>query len=360
MKPSLFKYCLLAAFCALATERVDAQPVGSWVSKGGMVSESVQGVEVPAGSELSQSLLADTVGVRIVSRPYFGATPNAWAMISVGSATLSFAKDGAGGGIVLVGDTMRALPIRVALDADGRAQSALDITMTANRVSGATSVVVAGHPPAEVSATFPSGRLPVVISAGGALPWQIDRIETISEGSATDGNSAAAAKNAGIVAPSKPLTETKSRTQLRRDAFEGALSSYRQRDNVGVEKKLFAANRNKEGTLSWHTESAGLLIQMALSVRQKYDYRGAAELAQRALELLAAGDKLPGNPRAQDRAVLFEMSGFVREELLRDEEAARDDYAKAAKLNSKSIRAKEALDRLDENRAKDRRYEGKN
>jgi hypothetical protein len=360
MKSSFLKFCVLSAVCALAVGHVSAQGTGQWATKGGAAVQNAQGTLVPAGGELAQSLSGDTVGVRVVSRPYFGATPDTWAMLSVGGATLSFAKDGNGGGIVLVGDTMQALPMRVTLDADGRAQSSLDITMTASRVTGAASVTVAGHAPAEVNAAFPTGSVPVVISAGGAMPWQLERVETISDIASMNANSANAAKNAGTASVTKAVTDTKSRAQLRREAFEGAMASYRQKDKPNAEKKLFATNRNKEGTFGWHMESAGLLVQMALSLRQQYDLRDAAELAQRALELLDAGDKLPGNPRAQDRAALFEMSGFIREELLRDEDAARLDYEKAAKLNAKSVRAKEALDRLDENRAKDRRHEGKN
>lgn len=359
MKSSLRIYGL-CALCTLVVDPASAQDAGQWAVKGGAAVQNAQGTLVPVGSELSQSLSGDTVGMRVVSRPYFGATPDTWAMLSVGGATLSFAKDGNGGGLVLVGDTMQALPLRVALDADGRAQSSLDIAMTASRVTGSASVTVAGHAPTEVKAAFPAGSVSLVISAGDAMPWQLERVETISDGAATNTNSASTAKNAGAASTPKAGTETKSRAQLRREAFEGARSAYRQKDKAGAEKKLFATNRNKEGTFGWHTESAGLLVQMALSLRQQYDLRGAAELAQRALELLDAGDKLPGNPRAQERAALFEMSGFIHEELLRDEDAARLDYEKAAKLNAKSARAKEALDRLEENRAKVRRQGGKN
>ncbi len=161
-------------------------------------------------------------------------------------------------------------------------------------------------------------------------------------------------------AEAKPGTAPVHRSEVeaaeRKQTFEDALALFQSKDYVRAEKELLRSNHQKPGTLGWHLESAGKLTQVALVLRQQYDYPGAIAVTRRAQALLAEAESFAtpaDGPRP--RAEVHEMKGYLDDELLRDPDAARAAYERARKLDPDSVRARQALDRLNDAQAKDAR-----
>ncbi|HEY8993103.1 MAG TPA: hypothetical protein VIM71_00330 [Lacunisphaera sp.] len=146
----------------------------------------------------------------------------------------------------------------------------------------------------------------------------------------------------------------------RKQAFTEAMALYRSKDHSRAEERLLRGNRHQSRTLGWYLESAGKLTQVALSLRQQYDLHGAVLAAQRAQALLEEAGKAAGlADKLRERAAVYEMKGYLEDELLRDPDAARASYEKAKKIDPQSVRAGKAIEHLDADQAKDARLRGK-
>lgn len=312
---------------------------------------------LPMGGEFSKNLDGTVVGVRIVSRPFFGSDPKTWSMITVGSATLTFARDAQGGGMLLVGDSMQALPNVVVLGEDGRPARPLDIKMTVDRPAGLAKVSMGGKEGISVRVNLPSGATAVVVSAGLASTWTLDAVELIGVESLEGSGSADEKNNERDLPQTKvlPVFGTPEWTTEYNSSFDDGLALAHGKNIPAAERRLFALNENKPGTAEWFVESASKLVRLSLTLRERYDYPMSTEVAQRALELLEEGGRLGLSSKTPLQVSAFETAGFLKEEVLRDEEAAVVEYRKAAALDPKAPRAKEAIARLKADHAKDLR-----
>jgi len=171
----------------------------------------------------------------------------------------------------------------------------------------------------------------------------------------------AQAGNAGDKPDNSQANEHSAEVHERIQAFNEAMALYRSKDHLRAEERLLRGNRHKVHTLGWYLESAGKLTEVALSLRRQYDLHGAVVAAQRAQALLEEAGKAGGPAdKLRERAAVYEMKGYLEEELLRDPVAARADYEEAKKIDAQSIRADKALEHLDAEQARDARFRGKN
>jgi hypothetical protein len=179
----------------------------------------------------------------------------------------------------------------------------------------------------------------------------------LASGAATISSSLA--QENGQPAPSaQPGAGPSARAAGQQLAFTEAAALYRARNPAAAEERLFRANHRPPGTVGWQIESASKLTQMALVLRQEYDFPGSTALAMRALAVLDAAAQPAQRADARQQAVVHEMSAFLLEELLRDSESARVAYQKARQANPASKRATQGLARLDEEQAKIQRLTG--
>ncbi len=354
----------LAAVGLSAQDTPDSLSLSAWHVSGPAPSIGADRIlTLPAGAELVRSVAAGQVAVRLVSRPYFSPQPTGWPALEVGPASLTFVRNQAGGGMVLLGDQPLSLPFVIALSGDGRSQLALDFTLTYDQPQNAASLVVNGQA-FRLSASGPPGPVEVVLSAGTVASWPI---ETLSVQSTPDNQApdagAKGGKSAGTNASNR--IDQVSRTidpaafaAESKKAFEDATALFKARDFVRAEEALGKGNRHQPGTYGWQLESAGKLTQVALSLRQKYDYPGAMAVARRALLVLQEAEKLARGTDPQQLAGAHEMAALLQDELLRDPSAARAEYQKAQLANPQSTRTREGLKRLDEAQAKTQRLAG--
>ena len=139
--------------------------------------------------------------------------------------------------------------------------------------------------------------------------------------------------------------------KLKQD-FADSRASFASGDHARGEELILKSNRHEQGTLAWRLESAGKLTQMAFSLRQQYDHRGAITVAQRALVLLRETAKHDKTAMPRERAEAHELAAYIAEEILRDPAAAQADYEEALKINPQSRRAQAGLARLEEAKSK--------
>lgn len=363
----LFALCLSLSFLLTASltaqDRLSPATLFAWHAAGAapITDPATGAITVPVGGQLDRTYPDAKVTVRLLSRPYFQAKPSNWPGLEVGPAALAFVQDGAGGGMVLLGDEVLTLPQAIALDATGRSIRQLDLSLAFDRSRNKATLVLDGAS-YNVAATAIDQAVTVAISAGGEAAWTLDLLEVNSSPSAVESDPKTAGTNgdnqpkAGDARPGSSAADVAARKQ----AFEEALALFKAKDYARAEARLLLSNRQKPGTLGWHLESAGKLTHMALVLRQQYDPHGAIIVAQRAQALLADAGKFTGQAdRIRQRAEVHEMKGYLNEELMRDPAAARIDYEQARKTDPGSARATTALGRIEEADAKAIRRGGK-
>lgn len=335
-----------------------ADPLAEWriVGKAPTLAED-QAITVAAGSELLRTLDAGRVSVRMVSRPYFSATPADWPALEVGPASLTFLRTANDGAMVLLGDRAVQLPDTITLDGEGRSKQLLDLTLSYDQTQQVATLLIDNRT-FELPASAPAGVVTVALAAGAAADWRIESltVQSIPDSSAAGDSPEPQATDPNL--PGKRPTDPNrdvdraSQAAARKRALVDSFGLAKSRDYAQAEDALLRANRHEPGTLSWQIESAGKLTHLALVLRQHYDHRGAVAVALRALEILQAAGPLAGaaNPRRQ--ATVHEMAAFLHDELLHDPAAARTAYEHAQRVDRESVRARKGLDELDEARAK--------
>lgn len=326
---------------------------------------SIVGVDpaftVPAGAEVSRSFSASKLTVRLISKPAFGDTPQNWSTLEVGPASLTFLKDKNGGGIVMLGDVALQLPYNVTLDSESRSIATLDFNFVLDRAKQSAVVTFNGRD-FSLPATTPAAPIKVVISAAKSTSWLVDRLDVT-----------AVADLAPVPVVNDPSpgnrprdraeVVTKNQTAAARAAernqnFNDALVYHKAGNSAKVDETLAKSNRYLPNTLGWQIETGSKLTQFALSLRQRYDARGAVATAQRALSVLQEAERLSTNATVRQKAAIQEMVGFLHDEVLRDAAAARAAYQKAQQLDAASPRARQALDLIAETEAKALRLAG--
>lgn len=320
----------------------------AWKVTVGSFSINGAGGTLAIGSEIAHRIDGDIAGVRLVMRPVFENAPKSWPMVSVAGATLTFGRDGKEGGMVLTGDAMQSLAMKIPLDTSGRAVDALDVTMVVDRLRSVVELTVAGGVSVSTKLTIPVGSIAITVSSGATAPLHIERVELLSAAPISNdsvNSTNTVAKTLGST-QAKPAVPEPTEDDLRKVAFDGAMQLFRDKKQGEAEKKIKALSNHPANTIEEYLETAGNLTHVALALRQEYDLAGAIETGRRVLALLAEADKLPGKPEASSRAALFEMAGFVHEEILRDDEEAEKSYGLSAQLNDKAQRVTEALGRL--------------
>lgn len=316
----------------LTTETLTSKTVSSWKATDGVpVWEKTGGLSLPAGAQLSRTFDAKHVEVRMISKPFFSATPASWAALEVGPVSLSFVRDSKGGGMVLLADEPLELPTSVSLDQDGRSRVPLEFVLTYDLVAGEATLSI-DKTLFEVEATVPVSAVEVAFSSGTLGSWSVDTLQLkFGESSATgNGSRTANIQPAGnAFAKTIPSGE---RLLTRRQAQTDAWNYFMQGSDLEGEKVLTEANLNPKYSAHWHLESANELVQIALSLARAGHPKKAAQVAQRALEHTekAARKAARQSELAGIAAAADESAAFIHERLLGDYSEAQVLYQRAA------------------------------
>src|SRR5258708_5718539 len=120
---------LLLVTLVHAQEKLTVQTLSQWSATGSLpyVDAANGTITVLSGAQLSRTFSAGQISVRLVSRPYFSPMPADGPALEIGPAGLTFVRDQNGGGMVMLGDLPLKLPKVIALGADGRSDSPLDL-----------------------------------------------------------------------------------------------------------------------------------------------------------------------------------------------------------------------------------------
>jgi hypothetical protein len=336
-----------------AQDRLSPASLSSWQATGRApaIDATSGAIEIPAGSQLVRNFPGSQVTVQLLSQPYFQANAGDWPALEVGPAALSFIQDGAGGGLVLLGDTLLTLPQSIALGPDGRSLQPLGFSLSYDRTQQVATFVINGESYV-LAATALDDSITVALSAGKAVAWRVDRLEVVAGVPATANTAKSTTDSPGTKKKQSVDPEAlnpPADAVTRKLSFDAALELMATGRYASGEEKLFSTNRHKPGTIGWYTEAAGKLTQIALVLRQQYDARGAIAVSLRADTLLALGEKLAAKTtKKRQHAEVFAMRGFLKEELMRDSSGAREAYEQAKEIDPSSPRADQALKRLDE------------
>jgi hypothetical protein len=307
------------------------------------------GIVLPAGKELTRIYSAEQISVRVLSRPFFSASATGTPALEVGPVSLTFMRDKAGGAMLLLGDTPLNLPFTIALGEDGRSADPVDFVLSYNQPLHLAKVTL-GKSVFAVEATAMAGPLGVVVTAGTEQTWSLDVLDVQAGTGVGAGGKNNAAGEASRIVPR--AVNPKIFAANRAQDFDDSEALLRTGDLAGAEKALFRSNRWPEDTVGWRLESAGRLTQLALVLRQKYDYPDAIALAQRTLAILREIETVKPKAGARERTQAYEMAAYIAQELLRDPAAARVDYQQALTINNRSPRAVIGLKQLDREQEK--------
>jgi len=198
---------LFAAFGKLAAQEEPAIFLTNWRTAGNavLVDSSEGAILLPAGSELSREYTATLLALRIVSRPYFGAAATDWASLGIGPASLSFIRDGKGGGLVLLGDKPLSLPYVIEIGEDGRSRQPLDIIFSYDRLDGMAQLDLDGQR-FNVAAPSPGNISEAIVSSGSLSAWSIQTLEVFT---GTEAQGEVVLSVTGQVAPrAKEITQS--------------------------------------------------------------------------------------------------------------------------------------------------------
>lgn len=150
-----------------------------------------------------------------------------------------------------------------------------------------------------------------------------------------------------------------SRAAARAADFRAALGFASAGNGSAAEAALFKANVQRPNSLEWDIEAATKLAHLALTLRERSDYRNARLCADRAIALLNSGltARSTGASPAR-RAQAFETAGFIYERLHFDHAAARAAFAQAQTLQPSSMSAAAGLARIKDREDAEKRVRG--
>jgi tetratricopeptide (TPR) repeat protein len=147
---------------------------------------------------------------------------------------------------------------------------------------------------------------------------------------------------------------------VRKQTFQTSVSLFASQDYESAKSALVGGNVEKSGSLAWNLESACKLTQMALYFRSQHDYRTALTIANQALAMLqeTVGAKMTTAASRKQRGQVYELAGFIYDDILHDLDSAKTNYQEALNIYPSSKRASDALLRIDSEEAKRRRIGG--
>lgn len=182
--------CAIAVLFAGLIETVVAAEIAvggysldGWTVTGGQPppAPSPRSLVLPAGSSISRTFSGTELKVRVTTQPTFSPAAENWPILSVGSASLAFIREGEEGKLALiVGQNVpQILPYSFKLDSAGRATGPVELELgqSAGNVSVSYGGKVTQFP------TFTTAALEVVIFSGTSQPWAIDRFSVEFPGS---------------------------------------------------------------------------------------------------------------------------------------------------------------------------------
>lgn len=341
---------LLMSTLVHAQEKLTLQTLSQWTATGSVpLVDAAQGtVTVLPGAQLSRTITAEQVSVRLVTRPYFSPVPADGPTLEIGPAGLTFVRDQSGGGLVMLGDQPLKLPKIIALGADGRSESPLDLTFRYEQQPGTATFLLAGEA-FLLKATSTGGPLEVAVASGSGQAWVLDSVEvqTAPSVAASPPGSAPSTGKSDTSSPPVPVAArpvVTDRAATRKLAEAEARALFVSGSDVAAEKKLTDASLNPKNTPEWHLEAANELLQMAFSLARLGKPGRAAQIARLALQhtgQVAGKGAPPALAAAAD-----ETAAFIQEKLLADYTAAKTAYQSAAQRNPQGGAAKE-VDRLN-------------
>jgi hypothetical protein len=200
------KTSALFGICTLVTARlfgagqiveVTPQTLSGWqVSGAEFASLAGQAdLTLPTGAQLSSSFASGYVAGHLVSRPFFGATPDDCPSLDVGPASLAFTRNNNVGQLVLIvgNGTPTVLPVQIPLSASGCSAQPLDVTLSFDNARGLATVAIPGQSLTSVSAAANGSAIEVAVAAGASTDWPLAGFDVVSaapEGSGAPGNAA--------------------------------------------------------------------------------------------------------------------------------------------------------------------------
>lgn len=163
-------FCLLlgAALAVVSPDKAFAQEPSSTGRR----------LVVHAGDQHSEEINGAEFAIRLLSRPHFSAEQAGAPSIEIGSAGLSFIRDETGTGIVLIGKSASLLPVRVALDANGRSEQPMDIVARFDAKRQEITFIIDGVTATVAAEISSAGSAEVAIAAGASVDWVIEHFET--------------------------------------------------------------------------------------------------------------------------------------------------------------------------------------
>jgi hypothetical protein len=161
------------------TIEVTSTTLAGWTVTGADQSalQASPSLTLPAGSQISRVFQAGDLAVDAVTQPVLGTESQDWPMLELGPAALVFARKGDSGQLILAlaGDDPVALPLTIALDAEGRSTEPVAVSLA---LSGGVLTVSSGGQ----SWRFPvapgvSTAQEVVASAGVEHAWAFETLQ---------------------------------------------------------------------------------------------------------------------------------------------------------------------------------------
>lgn len=337
-----------------AQEQLTPVTLANWSLTGAAATaDSMLGtVTLPAGGQMVRTYPVGKLVINMVSRPYFSPTAASSPALEVGPATLTFVRDEAGAGIVMLGDRALPLPNSVPLAPDGTSERpiAFSFSYEPTRNEAVLSLDGVSYP---LAATLRSTQLEVAVSAGGEVAWTINALDVTassaqpgsSPGVAGDGSSSAGLNPNGVsVDITSVQVDAVDFATVRKRACEQAVSLAATGEYDNGEQVLVSGNHSRPGTPTWHVEAANKLIRLALVMAGQGRTKAADELTRRALVHLQqiTPDAEPGV-----RANAEELAGLLFERLAGDAASAQRSYQNALQLCPNSTWAGEAMARMN-------------
>ncbi len=337
-----------------AQEQLTPATLANWsVTGAAAVADPVLGtVTVPAGGQLVRSFPVGKLVINMVSRPFFSPKAVSSPALEVGPATLTFVRDEAGGGMVMLGDQALPLPNSIPLAPDGRSERpiAFSFSYDSNRNEAVLSLDGFSY---LLAATLCSQQLEVAVSAGAEMPWTINTLDVMA--SPAQSAPSLAAPGDGLpsadlnpnsasadIIPAQPATFDDA--AVRKRAYEQAVALAATGKYDSCEQMALSRNHCQSGTSAGQVECANKLIRLALVMAGQGQTEAADELARRAWLHLR---RIPPDTEPGVRANAEELAGLLYERLAGDTASAQRSYQNALKACPVSTWAREALDRMN-------------
>ena len=301
-------------------------------------------ITVPAGGQLGRTYPVGKIVVSLASRPFFSTKATNSPALEVGPATLTFLRNEAGGGIVMLGDRALSLPNSIPLAPDGRSVRPLALVFGYDPARNEAVLSLDGSSYA-LAATQRSAQLEVAVSAGAEAAWTISNLEVTASGGATGPSLASGGSSSS--------SSSADQAQSRGLAVDRGQAYIEARDNfsAGQDEKALAAlvagNSRKPASPAWPMANAQALVRLAMEFSSQGRTATADRIAQKALQAI---DRVVAQASAGEgdlAADAQELAGLIKLRFLGDAAAARASYREALRLSPLNTAAREGLGHLE-------------